>query len=79
MEFHITYDAGMPDAGLIEDVLQDHDPAAVVDLDAATKTLRMATWIEAPQLVEILNRSGWAIQPDQVIQQPSVCCGGCGG
>ena len=79
MEFHITRDPGMPGMDLIEAALQDLDPAAMVDMDTSGEVLRVATWIEAAQLVEVLNRAGWPLRPGRVIQQPSVCCGGCGG
>lgn len=79
MEFHITRDAAMPDIGVIEGAILDQDPAAVVDLDTESQTVRLATWIESPQLLELLNGAGWAIRPDRIVQLPSVCCGGCGG
>lgn len=79
MEFHIERDAGMPDIAVIEDAVLGLDPAAVVDLDAAGGILRLATWIESPQLLELLNQAGWAIREDRITQLPSVCCGGCGG
>ncbi|MEN1926818.1 hypothetical protein WCE55_10205 [Luteimonas sp. MJ293] len=79
MEFHITRDPDMPEVGVIEAALQDLDPAAMVDVDAGGEVIRLATWIEAGQLVEVLNRAGWEVRPGRVVQQPSVCCGGCGG
>lgn len=79
MEFHIACDAAMPDIGVIEDAVLEQDPAAVVDLDAAGRTVRVATWIESPELLELLGGAGWAIREDRIVQLPSVCCGGCGG
>ena len=79
MEFHITRDADMPGIGAIERAILDEDPAAVVDLDAEGQTVRLATWVEAPLLLELLNGAGWAIRPGRIVQLPSVCCGGCGG
>lgn len=79
MEFHIECDAAMPDIGVIEEALLDQDPAAVVDLDATGQTVRLATWIESPQLLALLGGVGWAIRQERIVQLPSVCCGGCGG
>ena len=79
MEFHIDCDAATPDIGVIEGAVLDHDPAAVVDLDAAGQTVRLSTWLESPQLLELLDRAGWTIRPERIVQLPSVCCGGCGG
>jgi len=79
MEFHIARDPRMPDIGVIEGAILDQDPAALVDLDAAAGTLRLSTWLESRQLLEVLEGAGWTLQPDRIEQQPSVCCGGCGG
>lgn len=79
MEFHIARDARTPEIAALENALLEHDAAAVIDLDAADGVLRLSTWLEASQVREILGRSGWALQPDRIVQQPSVCCGGCGG
>ena len=79
MEFHIPCDPSMPDVGAIEDAVLDVDPAALVDLDAAEQAVRVATWIESPQLAELLEEAGWTIRADRIVQLPSVCCGGCGG
>jgi len=79
MEFHIDRDACMPDISVLEAALLEHDAAAVIGLDAADGVLRLSTWLEAGQLLEVLGQAGWTLQPDRVVQQPSVCCGGCGG
>lgn len=79
MEFHITRDAAMPDPGVIEAALLDLDPAGLVALDGDGQTLRLATWIESPQLLQLLNAAGWPIGAERIVQLPSVCCGGCGG
>ncbi|NLC61256.1 MAG: hypothetical protein GX761_08230 [Gammaproteobacteria bacterium] len=79
MEFHIGRDARMPDISVLEDALLGHDPAALIDLDPAAGLVRISTWLAAGQLAEVLGAAGWVIQPDRIEQQPSVCCGGCGG
>lgn len=79
MEFHIDRDPRMPALDVLEAALLEHDTAAVVDLDAAGEILRLSTWLEASQLLAVMEAAGWALQPDRILQQPSVCCGGCGG
>lgn len=79
MEFSIERDPGMPGIDVIEEAVLEQDPAAMVDLDPTGRTVRLATWIEAPQLGALLARAGWALAPDCIVQHPSVCCGGCGG
>jgi len=79
MEFHIARDPGMPDIGVIEGAILDQDPAAVIDLDPAGGTVRLSTWMESRQLLAVLGRAGWKLQPERIDQQPSPCCGGCGG
>lgn len=79
MEFHINRDARMPDMAVLEAALLEHDTAAVIDVDEAAGVLRLSTWLETDQLLGVLGQAGWTLQPDRVVQQPSVCCGGCGG
>lgn len=79
MEFHITATGALPDPGNIEDAIREFDPAAVVDVDASGRTLRVAAAISAAELVGLVNQAGWPVSPDQVRQLPSICCGGCSG
>lgn len=76
MEFHIT---GVPvsDVAAIDDALRAADPAALVDLDGST--LRVATCLGSTELRSILSGSGYSVGRDQVVQLPSICCGGCSG
>ncbi len=78
MEFHVRASRPLPPLLVIEDALLAHDPAAVVDIDPA-QGLRVSAIIDAAQLVALLNDIGGAVEPGEVEQQPSVCCGGCGG
>ena len=79
MEFHVKLSDNAPDVGVIEDALRSVDPAAQVDFAAASSTLRVATSVDARQLVDVLGHAGQRVSHGQVTQQPSTCCGGCGG
>lgn len=58
------------------------DPA-VIDIDPAGPALRVATStstsIDANELVALLAQAGCPVAPHQVVQLPSICCGGCSG
>jgi hypothetical protein len=41
--------------------------------------LRVSASATAADLVEVLRQVGWPVAPEQVVQLPSICCGGCGG
>lgn len=79
MEFHIALVDGSPDPGVVQDVLFDVDPTAVVDLDMSGLVMRISSSATAADVIEVLRRTGWFVAPDQVVQQPSICCGGCSG
>lgn len=78
MEFHITM-PGPIDPGAMEHALQASDPSALVDLDPGTGVLRVAAMLDVIQLVSALNRAGYPVHRAQVMQAPTICCGGCGG
>lgn len=78
MEFHVRASRPLPPLAVIEDALLAFDPAAVVDIDPA-QGLRVNAAIDAAQLVGLINEVGGDVQPAEVEQQPSVCCGGCSG
>ena len=78
MEFHVRASRPLPPLLVIEDALLAFDPAAVVDIDLA-QGLRVNAAIDADGLVALLNAVGGAVEPGEVEQQPSVCCGGCSG
>ena len=75
MEFHIALTSASPDPGVVQDALFDVDPTAVVDLDMSGLVLRVSASATAADLVEAL----WPVALEQVVQLPSICCGGCGG
>lgn len=79
VEFHVQLAGVQPDLGAIEQALLDADPAALVDIDASGGTLRVAGAFTAVDLVVLMRQSGHPVTPQQVEQQPSVCCGGCSG
>lgn len=81
MQFDIHLDAEAPriDLDAVEQRLLALDPAGVVDLDRATGTLRVSTYLAEDELASLLAQAGHAVPPDRIRRLPSVCCGGCGG
>ena len=79
MEFHIALTNTSPAAGVIEDALFELDPAAVVDLDMSGLVMRISSSVDVPDLIQVLRQTGWEVGVKQVVQLPSICCGGCGG
>ncbi|HOV57770.1 MAG TPA: hypothetical protein PLN91_07835 [Rhodanobacteraceae bacterium] len=79
MEFHIALGSARADLSSLQDVLRDADPAATVDLDPNGSVLRVAAELSPAELAQAMRRAGLEITPLQVVQQPSICCGGCGG
>ena len=79
MEFHIKLTGSIADLGTIEDAIRELDSSALVDVDPAGKMLRVATWFDADRLVSLIRQAGYPVDPLQVTQLPSICCGGCGG
>ena len=79
MEFHIQWTGALPDGAALEGVIRQEDPAALVDIVRESATVRIASSCTAAGLAALLARAGHAITAAQVVQQPSVCCGGCSG
>ncbi|MBP6078562.1 MAG: hypothetical protein KA505_07125 [Xanthomonadales bacterium] len=79
MEFRISLAGATPDLAKIEPILRHIDPAATLDLDAASNTLRVSGIFGAAELPALLNQAGLRLDHHQIKQLPSVCCGGCGG
>lgn len=79
MEFHIKMVGPAPDIDTIQHAIQEVDPSALVDIDPAGETLRVATSVNAVQLVSLINQSGYRVAQPLVTQLPSTCCGGCSG
>ena len=79
MEFHVKFSGPAPDPVLIENVIRVLDASALVDIDPLSPTIRIATSIDARQLVALIGQAGYPVAPGQVTQLPSICCGGCSG
>lgn len=79
MEFHVALAGMAVDAGRIESLLTELDPAAVLDLDERIGLLRLSTWLPAGDVLAALARAGCPVPADRMRQLPSICCGGCSG
>lgn len=79
MQYDVILASAKPDLEAIRDALCDADPAAVADFDALNGVLRISASLPADALGEALAQSGHPVPAGQVFQQPSTCCGGCGG
>lgn len=79
MEFHVDGFAGAVDMAAITDAICAIDPAALLDIDPSTGSLRVATAMSAAELTAAIGSSGEAVDALLVMQLPSNCCGGCGG
>lgn len=79
MEFHIALTDTSPRLEVVQDAMFDIDPSALVDLDMSGLVMRISSWVPVNDLVDVLQRTGWAVKQEQVVQLPSICCGGCSG
>ena len=79
MEFQVAVTGAIPDVDAIRELVREVDPAALVDLDSKWQALRVAASINVVELVQLIRRSGYFVDPHHVTQIPSVCCGGCSG
>ncbi|KAA0069135.1 hypothetical protein [Rhodanobacter sp. T12-5] len=79
MEFHIALTEACPGSDVVQDAMFDVDPNTVVDLDMSGLVMRISSYVAVEDLVEVLRRTGWTVAPEQVVQLPTICCGGCSG
>ncbi|GAA0261869.1 hypothetical protein [Rhodanobacter caeni] len=79
MEFHIAIADTRPPLEAIEDAMFDVDSNALVDLDPSGSTLRISSFVTIEDLIDVMQRTGWTVAPEQVVQLPTICCGGCSG
>src|SRR3970282_2887649 len=79
MEFHIDVTGLSPDMVAIEAAIHAVDPAALVDIDTARRTARVSAWLDAAQLLALVNHAGCPVAQDRVTRIPSICCGGWSG
>ena len=79
MKFNIKTDGHAIDVSVIEQALIQADPAAVIDLDKATSSLRVSTCLDDAELLSLMTDAGFPIPSANIEGVPSECCGGCGG
>lgn len=79
MEFHIALAEVSPAPEVVQDAFFDVDPTAVVDLDMSGLVMRISASATTTDVVDVLQRVGWQVTAAQVVQLPSICCGGCSG
>lgn len=79
MEFHIGVTGTMPDVGVVEDAIFAVDQAAIVDVDPTGQTLRISAAVTAVELTDLMRQAGYPVSVEDVVQLPSICCGGCSG
>ena len=72
-------DVAPPDVSALDRAIVELDPAAVVDLDADGRTIRMATVLTRAELLACIAEAGIPADNARLRQLPSVCCGGCSG
>jgi hypothetical protein len=79
MQYEIADVPATLDLALFNRLITDADPAAMVDLAPATRTLRMSTQLGTHAVLDVLGQSGVTVRESDVGTVPSTCCGGCGG
>lgn len=79
MKFNIRTNGRAVDVAAVEQALQEADPAAMIDLDGATASLRISTYLEGGELLGLMSGAGFTIPSADLELLPSDCCGGCGG
>lgn len=79
MEVRIERPGADLDLARLQALLQDIDPAVVLDSEAVSGALRVSTVMGTQSLLEALRACGLAIDAGGLIYLPSVCCGGCSG
>lgn len=79
MQFTVQQLLTRPDIDRIQAALIGVDPAALIDFDVRNSALRLSTLLEAADIVRVLGEAGLDVHLASVRQQPSECCGGCGG
>jgi hypothetical protein len=78
-EFAFESAVAAPDVAPLDRAIGELDPAALVDLDADGRTIRMATVLTRAELLACLAEAGLPADNARLRQLPSVCCGGCSG
>jgi hypothetical protein len=79
MEFVFESPIAVTDPSSLERAIADLDPAALVDVDADGRGIRMATVLTRAELLACLEQAGMPADESRLRPLPSVCCGGCSG
>jgi hypothetical protein len=79
VEYAFELPCALPDPSPLDRAIIGLDPAAIVDVDAGGRTLRMATVLSRDELLSCLREAGLPAETSRLRQLPSVCCGGCSG
>lgn len=79
MKFNIKTDGHAIDVYVIEQALIQADPAAVIDIDRTSSSLRVSTCLDDVELMSLIANAGFPIPAANLQGVPSDCCGGCSG
>ena len=79
MQYRIRHQGPNPDLATLAGAIADLDPAAMLDFARDAQWLRVASILDEAELAATLTRAGYPVRADDVLRQPSECCGGCGG
>jgi hypothetical protein len=79
MQFRLDILKPVEDLRRLEDALLAMDPAALIDIDSAGVTLRIASILGADELCRLVTDAGYPVEHNQLVGVRSECCGGCGG
>ena len=77
MEFVFRIAGSVPDLDRIGPELAALDPAALLDFDASGPAVRISTSATERELLASLRAAGIDARGEDLVRQPSVCCGGC--
>lgn len=79
MEYEIALGGRAANLAAVNEALRAADPAALADLHASGSPLRVSTSLGAAEVAALVSSAGLETAAAAVEQQPSTCCGGCGG
>lgn len=77
MEYVFRIAGSVPDLDRIGRELAALDPAALLDFDASGPAVRISTSATERELLASLRAAGIDARGEDLVRQPSVCCGGC--
>ena len=81
MQYHIRIKQQVQPQAIaaLAQTIVDLDPAAVLDFHSAREWLSVATCLPRAELAHLCLQAGHAPKHDELVEEPSGCCGGCGG